>query len=94
MIGINDLKNRIESTLNALEQKQRSSQEAIVDNFIVKYMVVQSAIQSGKPKEEILKEARILLGSARGYLETSSNYEQEFLKEMSKTEKLIKQLKE
>lgn len=92
MVEISDLENQIESTLDTLELKQKTAQEEIVNSFIDKYKNVQAIIQAGNSKDEIVKKAKALLGAARGYLETSSDYQQDFLNEMSKTEKLIKQL--
>lgn len=92
MIEIGDLKKQIESTIKALELKKRSSGEPVIDDYIHKYQSVLSFIQSGEPRDVVIKKSQSILNCVRGYMETSSDYQQEFLKEMGNTEKIIKQL--
>jgi hypothetical protein len=92
VIDLKEIKEQIEHTLAALSIKQQVSNEPVVDQYAQKYNEVLSLINSGEDKEKVISLAKNLSGLARGYLETSSNYQQDFLVEMGKTEKLLKQL--
>lgn len=80
--------NQLKKTIRLLEEKQAASNEAVISEFIEKYKVAISHINSS----EDTKPLRKLLNCARGYLETSSDYEQDFLYAMGETEQLIKTL--
>lgn len=82
--------NQLKKTIRLLEEKQTAtaSNEAVISEYIEKYKVAISHINSS----EDTKSLRKLLKCARGYLETSSDYEQDFLYAMGETEQLIKTL--
>ena len=92
MSDIIDLKGQLEKTIKVLESKCQSSSESVVDGYLDKYKDVLKVIESGASKEDVRKRAKKLLHCARGYMETSSDYQQDFLDEMGKTEKIVNQL--
>ncbi len=92
MSTIIDLKGQLEKTIQALELKCQSSREPEVDTYLEKYKDVLKIIESGGSKEDVTKRAKTLLNCARGYMETSSDYQQDFLNEMGKAEKIVKNL--
>ncbi len=92
MSDIFDLKSQLEITIKALESKIQTSSEPIINRYLDKYQQVLKIIESGASNESVRKLAMKLLNCARGYMETSSDYQQNFLIEMSKTEKLVKEL--
>lgn len=81
MTDIKSIKEQIVKTLNLLKVKSTDN-EKIINKYIVKYETAYNTME----KEDL----RALLTLSRGYLETSSNWNQPFLQEMSNTEKLIK----
>ncbi|MEF3074483.1 hypothetical protein V2P20_05550 [Methylobacter sp. Wu1] len=92
MSNIANLKGQVEVTIKALELKRQSSSEPVIDEYLKKYKDVLKAIENGSSESDVHKLANKLLNCARGYMETSSNYQQDFLNEMGKTEKIVKQL--
>ena len=92
MSSTSDLKNQLEVTIKALELKCQLSTESAAVEYLSMYKDVLKAIDAGSPDGTIKGLANNLLNCARGYMETSSNYQQDFLNEMGKTEKIIKQL--
>jgi len=87
-----DLHLQVKKTIKALTTKYQSSREQILEGYIDRYKDILNCIDSGSSKEDISKVAKKVKGCARGYLEFSSNYKQNFLDEMGRTEKLIKLL--
>ncbi|WP_434002678.1 hypothetical protein [Endozoicomonas sp.] len=92
MSNIKVLKAQLETTIKALELKLQRSNEPTLKQYLERYKNTLKAIESGSSEVEINKHARKLLNCARGYMETSTNYQQNFLTEMGKTEKVVKQL--
>ncbi|KEQ16472.1 hypothetical protein [Endozoicomonas numazuensis] len=92
MPNITDLRVQLEKTIKALESKQKASGERIFGQYLESYRDTLLAIDSGAPQSEVNRLANKLLNCARGYMETSSNYQQGFLNEMGKTEKIVKNL--
>ena len=92
MASVDDLETQINSTIEALEIKDRaaSGAEPEIKEFLEKYRNVLSRIESGHG--EIESDTKRLLNLARGYLESYSDYDQKFLNEMAETEKMIKAL--
>lgn len=90
MFSIFDFELQLKIAIKALELKCNLSNEPIVSEYLDKYKSVLQNIHSGCPDEDIKKNAKKLLNCTRGYLETSGNYQQDFLNEMAKTEKQIK----
>lgn len=79
-------------TIEKLESKQKISPELIVDNYMRKYKSALGLVVSNAPDSEVMHSLKTLKGEARGYVETSSDYMQEFLEEMGRTEKLISEI--
>jgi len=73
----------------ALQEKQSNSPEKIIEGYIKKYEFALN-IASSNNKRELANALVSLKGLARGYLEVSSNYSQNFLHEMDKLESLLK----
>lgn len=92
MVDIIDLKGQLEKTIKALELKCQSSSEPVVDSYLDKYKDVLKTIEFGASKEDVRKRAKKLLNCARGYMETSTDYQQDFLNAMGRAEKIVKQL--
>lgn len=84
------LKGQVEISIGAMELQLQSSGEVAVARYIEKYQKALKAFDSGSP-EYLEKCLRALLNCARGYMESSSNYDQAFLREMWETESLIKE---
>jgi len=88
-----ELENQLEITIQKLEEKYSESGEQIIDDYLNSYKSALSSLKSetGSQMSQItLRKLRQLLSCARGYMEVSSDYMQEFLGEMGKSEKLIK----
>mgnify|MGYP000553580604 CR=1 FL=1 len=81
-------------TLEKIKNKNSTSSEKEITFYIRKYESAIELVDSNIGKVQIIASLESLLGYARGYLETSSDYTQVFLEEMSKTEKLIRILNE
>jgi len=88
----NELELQIAQTIRALEHKQSQNSESAVANILVKYRKAQVEMEGADGVQANKDALGALLNCARGYLETSSNWEQEFLHQMGRTEKLIKDL--
>jgi len=86
------LKKQIKKTLLALETKYQESHESIIREYIDKYSSVLSNLERDQSASNVLFVSKSLLNCTRGYMEVSSNYQQTFLIEMSKIEKMIKDL--
>jgi len=87
------LKVQIEKTIEILQLALQVSSEQAVAEYLGKYKHALALISAGGVNSEaLIKALRALLGCARGYMETSSNYDQKFLDEMGLTEKLVKDL--
>lgn len=86
---ISDLSSQINQTIDSLEKKSQASSEDYIILILKKYKLVKTELDLKKDKIDlgVLKK---LLNGARGYMETSSDYNQDFLNEMGRTEKLIK----
>ncbi|KTB79736.1 hypothetical protein [Pseudomonas syringae] len=85
-----NLRFQLEKTLAAMTVHLNASEEVILAEYLKKY---QDALLSFElnSQEEKSKKLKAILGCARGYMEYSSNYEQQFLQEMWKTERIAKQ---
>lgn len=92
MSDISNLKDQIYITIKALKLKKETSNESILDGYIDKYLNVLKVVDSGGTALEVYQEAKYLLNCARGYMEISSDYQQDFLIEMGKTEQIVKVL--
>jgi hypothetical protein len=91
-----ELLTQLEITIKALKDKRELAPEPIVLEYIKKYENAFNCIKRATEYTEAERHKLIgkLLNCARGYMETSSNYNQAFLNEMGKTENLIKNLKQ
>jgi hypothetical protein len=76
-----EISKQIKDTLKELHLKKLDG-EPIIDQYIDAY--------ENADTDSSDKNLKRLLNKSRGYMETSSNWNQKFLNEMSKTEKLIK----
>lgn len=85
------LLNQLLVARKSLEEKYASSNESIIYDYIKLYEDAISSLK-GNWTVKSIKILKGLKGCARGYLETSSDYNQIFLREMSLSEKLIKEL--
>lgn len=74
---------QLKVTIKAIEQKLAVSPEKIVEVYLVKYKNAMDDPENSKSLDK-------LLNCYRGYLETSSCWDQDFLNEMGKSEELIK----
>ncbi|HBY88151.1 MAG TPA: hypothetical protein DEO86_20035 [Colwellia sp.] len=88
----NELIIQLEVTINSLEQKIADSPEPIIFKYLEKYRAAISSLKNVDDKSSPKIYLNKLLSCYRGYLETSSNYKQDFLDEMGKSEELIKRL--
>ena len=86
-----EVENQINKVIFELEKKVSQSSEEYVKGMLTKYKIVRNSIDSSDEGVD-LSELKKLLNGARGYMEISSNYSQDFLNEMGKMEKLIKSL--
>ncbi len=77
---------QLKITIEAIEQKLVESPEKVVSEYLVKY---ENALHEPNNPQLLNK----LLNCVRGYMETSSCYDQNFLNEMGKTEQLIRAIK-
>lgn len=82
---------QIEKTIAALRDKCIASDEVVVADYLKRYEASLALIGSGS-KQNLEASLMGLLNCTRGYLETTSHYDQAFLAEMYETERLIKQL--
>ncbi|WJV21529.1 MULTISPECIES: hypothetical protein [Pseudomonas] len=85
-----DLKIQIEVALAAIQAQLKSSGEVVVAEYLKRYQDALVSLESGS-QDEMVKRLRAILGCSRCYMESSSNYDQDFLQEMWKTEVIIKQ---
>lgn len=88
--NLKELETQIEKTIYSLEQKRVSSNQfdSEVDEILDKYRQALLGINSSD--FEVKMKLRRLLNLSRGYLESYSDYDQPFLQEMAKTEKIVK----
>ncbi len=94
-VAVDSLRCQIEETIKLLKIKKKSSNEDVIGVYINLYENALDSInlRASKSDDDNLKKTLVkLLNCARGYMETSSDYTQIFLTEMSKTEKLIKSI--
>ncbi|KZM40410.1 hypothetical protein OA92_07215 [Marinomonas sp. SBI22] len=77
---------QLKVTIEAIEEKLAESPEKVVSEYLVKY---ESALHEPDNQKLLNK----LLNCVRGYMETSSCYDQNFLNEMGKSEQLIRAIK-
>ncbi|WDV45177.1 hypothetical protein PV797_16870 [Clostridiaceae bacterium M8S5] len=82
-----ELKKLIENALVLLEKKYSETKEDIIKTFIDEYTRVLSLLQNKSTKSIKLEKIKTF---TRMYMETSSNYAQDFLYAMSKVEEAIK----
>lgn len=87
---VNLLIERLEGSIEAIDKKYQVSGEDILNDYLKKYQAALDALRSGS--SDAGKRLKKLKNCARGYLETSSDYDQEFLREMGETEKIIKSI--
>jgi hypothetical protein len=92
MSDFSELKAQIEITIQSLKLKEQSSNEDIIQTYIEKYESVLALIEAEASTELVIKKSNTLLNCARAYMETSNSYNQDFLQEMGKTEKIVKAL--
>ncbi|QVW21238.1 hypothetical protein KJF94_15055 [Pseudomonas hormoni] len=89
--SLRNVNKQIEKTIAAIRDKCIASDEVVVADYLKRYEASLALIGTGS-KQKLEVSLRGLLNCTRGYLETTSHYDQEFLGEMCETERLIKQL--
>lgn len=89
--SLRNVNQQIEKTIAALRDKCIASDEIVVADYLKRYEASLALISTGST-QKLEVSLKGLLNCTRGYLETSSLHDQEFLAEMCKTERLIKQL--
>ncbi|MGF1727685.1 hypothetical protein [Photobacterium nomapromontoriensis] len=92
MSNVNELKSQLVVTIDALELKFNSTSEPVILDYLKRYKDVLNSIILGASNCEIYKSSKKLLNCSRGYLETATDYNQDFLYKMAKTEQIIKNL--
>lgn len=89
--SLRSVSQQIEKTIAALRDKCIASDEVVVADYLKRYKASLALIGTGS-KQSLEASLKGLLNCTRGYLETTSHYDQAFLAEMHETERLIKQL--
>ncbi|PHN21299.1 hypothetical protein [Pseudomonas sp. ICMP 561] len=89
--SLRSVNQQIEKTIAALRDKCSASDEVVVADYLKRYEASLALIGTGS-KQNLEASLKGLLNCTRGYLETTSHHDQEFLAEMYETERLIKQL--
>jgi len=84
------LTEQLERSIEEIDKKYQVSGEDVLSDYLKKYQAALDALRSGS--YDANKRLKKLKNCARGYLETSSNYDQEFLREMGETEKMVKNI--
>ena len=92
-IQVKPLINQLSKTINLLTNKYETSAETQVKVYLDKYTEILTNLENNGYTIDI-DDFSILLNNARGYLETSNMWDQDFLNEMGNTEEMIKNLKE
>lgn len=85
-----DLNSKVEKVLTDLRKKQAESDEVIIDRFIKLYEEVLKTLNTKKGSELSKADFVAIKTLGRAYLETSSDYRQDFLFSMSDVEMAIK----
>jgi len=88
LLGLNQ---QIEKATAAMRDKLVASDEVVVADFMRRYELTLALFGAGS-EQKLEASLKGLLNCTRGYLETSSHYDQEFLGEMCATERLIEEL--
>jgi hypothetical protein len=83
---------QFEITIKSLEMKLVESPEPVVFKYLDNYKVALDTLKKSDSISGNHRQLDKLLDCARGYMETSSVYSQDFLEQMGKSERLIKQL--
>mgnify|MGYP003528188387 CR=1 FL=1 len=91
--SLRDVNQQIEKTIAAIRDKCIASDEVVVADYLKRYEA-SLALFGTASVQKLEVSLKGLLNCTRGYLETTSHYDQEFLCEMCETERLIKQLLE
>jgi len=86
----NLLVDQIKYTIKLLDDKYKRSGEVIILEYTNMYKEVLTSIENDDSNDSVKMKALRLLNLTRGYMESSSDYQQKFLDEMYKTEKLIR----
>lgn len=88
LLGLNQ---QIEKATAAMQDKLVASDEVVVADFMRRYELTLALFGTGS-EQKLEASLKGLLNCTRGYLETSSHYDQKFLGEMCATERLIEEL--
>jgi len=83
---------QFEITIKSIESKLIESPEPIVFKYLDNYKKSLDALKKLDNISDCQSSLDKLLNCVRGYMETSSVYSQDFLEEMGRSERLIKQL--
>ena len=83
---------QFEITIKSIENKLIESSEPIVFKCLDNYKIALDTLKKLDNISDIHGHLDKLLNCARGYMEISNVYSQDFLEEMGKSERLINQL--
>ncbi|MBC3951764.1 hypothetical protein [Pseudomonas folii] len=89
--SLRNVKQQIEKTIAIIRDKCLVSDEVAVADYLKRYEASLALIDTDS-KQKLVVSLKGLLNCTRGYLETTSHHDQQFLAEMYETEQLIKQL--
>lgn len=85
-----ELMNQLERTIQSLKEKTIDPPEPMVCEYLDHYRAAFTILNRSTDFSLIHPYLCQLLNGARGYMETSSDYQQRFLQDMAETEKLIR----
>ena len=87
--SIEKLRNQIGITIESLEDTLQRDPKEIIAKILTRYRRALSALTTDGHDSIDVDCLASLLSCSRGYLEVSSNWDQQFLQDMSETERLI-----
>ena len=86
------LKTQLGKTILDLNQNFKQSRQKILDDYLNEYRNVLDLVNGFEESKMLAAFLDDLITYATGYLETAQRWDQAFLKEMGRTEKIIKSL--
>ena len=86
------LKTQLGKTILDLNQNFKQSRQKILDDYLNEYRNVLDLVNGFEESRMLAAFLDDLIIYATGYLETAQRWDQAFLKEMGRTEKIIKSL--
>lgn len=83
------LREQLKISIDVIKVKIAASDEKVIPVYLDKYNSALVAFDSGC-ESDIIRRFNSIANCARGYMETSSHYQQEFLHEMGKTQVMVR----